>query len=54
MQIIDLEKEEIHLDNTDTITVDQLPKQVPTESARYHMFNFKHTHEGDYLESFGS
>lgn len=41
------------MDNTDTLTVAQLPKQVPTESARYHMFNFKHTHEGDYIESFG-
>ncbi|XP_059490417.1 twinfilin [Neocloeon triangulifer] len=49
---IDLEKEEIHLDDTNTITVPQLPKQVPTDAARYHIFNFKHTHEGDFMESF--
>jgi twinfilin len=53
-QYLDLDKEEIHLDNTDTLSVAQLPKQVPTESARYHMFNFKHTHEGDYIESCGT
>ncbi|XP_065347245.1 twinfilin [Cloeon dipterum] len=48
---IDLEKEEIHLDDTNTLSVAQLPNQVPTDAARYHIFNFKHTHEGDYMES---
>jgi twinfilin-like protein len=32
-------------------SVDQLPGKVPNEEARYHLFRFKHSHEGDYLES---
>lgn len=50
---IDLEKEIIVLDRSLTINTDQLAKQVPENQARYHIFNFKHTHEGDYLESLG-
>lgn len=25
-------------------------KKIPNDSARYHLFRFKHTHEGDYTE----
>lgn len=27
--------------------------RIPKESARYHFFLYKHSHEGDYLESTG-
>ena len=33
--------------------VGNLSSQVPTDHARYHLFLFKHTHEGDYTESIG-
>ena len=36
-----------------TCTTDQLAGKVPEESARYHLFRFKHTHQGDYKESNG-
>lgn len=48
---IDLDEEKIHLVTCGEVNVDQLPSKVPNDSARYHLFNFKHTHEGDYMES---
>ncbi|CAH0394756.1 unnamed protein product [Bemisia tabaci] len=48
---IDIAKEEIHLVTCKTIELSQLPHQVPDDTARYHLYNFKHTHEGDYMES---
>lgn len=50
---IDLVNEEILFANAGNFPVTSLPKQVPTQSARYHLYNFKHTHEGDLLESIG-
>ncbi|CAH1783027.1 unnamed protein product [Owenia fusiformis] len=48
---LDLKKETIELESIDDTTVATLPSRVPTDHARYHLFNFKHTHEGDYMES---
>ncbi|KAK6318413.1 hypothetical protein J4Q44_G00117040 [Coregonus suidteri] len=48
---IDFAKELIRLSNTEPTEVKDLPKRIPTESARYHFFRYKHSHEGDYLES---
>jgi hypothetical protein len=31
----------------------ELPAQVPADAARYHLYVFKHSHEGDYMESHG-
>ena len=51
---IDTEKEEILLAKSEAeLSVESLPANVPTDEARYHFFLFKHTHEGDYLESVG-
>ena len=30
-----------------------LSSAIPTDTARYHLFWYKHTHEGDYTESAG-
>uniref|UniRef100_A0A1A9W7D2 Twinfilin n=1 Tax=Glossina brevipalpis TaxID=37001 RepID=A0A1A9W7D2_9MUSC len=49
---IDLEAEEIQVSQTGIISITDLPKQIPEEHARYHLYLFKHTYEGDYLESF--
>ena len=35
------------------LSVEDLPSAVPSDAARYHVFRFKHSHEGDYLESNG-
>ncbi|PVD25341.1 hypothetical protein C0Q70_15841 [Pomacea canaliculata] len=48
---LDLENEVVNLEKTDNISIGNLAAQVPTESARYHLFRFQHTHEGDYTES---
>ncbi|KAJ8377399.1 hypothetical protein AAFF_G00260590 [Aldrovandia affinis] len=48
---IDFEKEVIKLSNTLATEVKDLPKRMPKDSARYHFFLYKHSHEGDYLES---
>lgn len=49
---IDLEKEEIHISNADNIEITQLTSKVPTDHARFHIYLFKHSYEGDYLESY--
>lgn len=48
---IDLNEEKIHLADAGNITIDKLSHKIPSDCARYHLYNFKHTHEGDYLES---
>lgn len=53
-KIINFEKELIMLSNTDATEVKDLPKRIPKDAARYHFFRFKHSHEGDYLESAGT
>ncbi|KAL0277199.1 UNVERIFIED_CONTAM: hypothetical protein PYX00_004563 [Menopon gallinae] len=47
---IDIEKEQIHLTEACQLKVTELQKKIPTDSARYHLFRFKHTYEGDYME----
>lgn len=48
---IDLAKETIMLQKKSVCDIEDLPSQVPEDAARYHLLRFKHTHEGDYLES---
>ncbi|XP_074125568.1 twinfilin-1 [Sminthopsis crassicaudata] len=48
---IDIKNEVIILANTTNTELRDLPKRIPKDSARYHFFLYKHSHEGDYLES---
>uniref|UniRef100_A0A2K6PK49 Twinfilin actin binding protein 2 n=1 Tax=Rhinopithecus roxellana TaxID=61622 RepID=A0A2K6PK49_RHIRO len=48
---LDLERETIELVHTEPTDVAHLPSRVPRDAARYHFFLYKHTHEGDPLES---
>lgn len=48
-----MKKEIIDLANTLPTELNELPKRIPKDSARYHFFLYKHSHEGDYLESIG-
>ncbi|EGW10215.1 Twinfilin-1 [Cricetulus griseus] len=48
---IDIKNEIIILANTTNTELKDLPKRIPKDSARYHFFLYKHSHEGDYLES---
>uniref|UniRef100_A0A667WDX3 Twinfilin-1 n=1 Tax=Myripristis murdjan TaxID=586833 RepID=A0A667WDX3_9TELE len=48
---IDFEKEVIRLCNSEATEVKDLPMRIPKDAARYHFFLYKHSHEGDYLES---
>ena len=48
---IDLTKETVQVVESGTCSLAQLPEKVPNDVGRYHLFRFKHTHEGDSLES---
>ncbi|XP_026482470.1 twinfilin-like [Ctenocephalides felis] len=48
---IEFAEEKIHLVKAANIDLNNLKNEVPEDSARYHLYNFKHTHEGDYTES---
>jgi len=48
---IDLQSECVTLTASSSLTVSGLASVVPEDSAKYHVFRFKHSHEGDYLES---
>ncbi|XP_060060543.1 toll-like receptor 9 isoform X3 [Erinaceus europaeus] len=48
---LDLERETIELVHTQPTDVAQLPSRVPRDTARYHFFLYRHTHQGDRLES---
>lgn len=39
--------------STEPTELKDLPLRVPTDVPRYHIFLYKHSHEGDYLESTG-
>lgn len=50
---IELKEEKIYLEAAETLShVGVLSKRVPSDKARYHLYLFKHTHEGDYQEKF--
>ncbi|XP_034824592.1 twinfilin [Maniola hyperantus] len=48
---IDLEEEKICQSKAAVISLTELPAQVPSDAARYHLYIFTHTHEGDHMES---
>ena len=51
---IDTSKEIINLEEKGKCALPNLPKKVPADRPRYHLFVFPHTHEGDFLKSIGS
>jgi len=48
---IDIEAETIELESSETVNLTDIPGRVPEDHPRYHVYLFKHTHEGDYMES---
>lgn len=52
-QEVDAQQELIRLCSTEPTELKDLPMRIPKETARYHFFLYKHSHEGDYLESTG-
>ncbi|CRK88175.1 CLUMA_CG001960, isoform A [Clunio marinus] len=48
---IDLDKEEIHIAKAENIDVHKLKALVPIDHARFHVFLFKHSYDGDWVES---
>jgi len=48
---IDISNERVNLRDSGSINVSELPAKVPSSSAGYHLFRYKHNHEGDNLES---
>lgn len=53
LQSLDLSKEIINFEEAENVNVGDLQAHVPTDHGRYHLYNFKHTHEGDYMENIG-
>ena len=49
----DLSGERVVLASAGQCSLAELGGRVPTEQARYHLFRFSHTHEGDSLQSNG-
>lgn len=49
--VLDINEEKIHLVLKESITVDKLPSKVPENNARYHLFRFKHSHEGELVDA---
>ncbi|KAK7102433.1 twinfilin-1-like [Littorina saxatilis] len=48
---LDLQGELVNLAKMANVEVGDIMSQVPTDAARYHLFWYQHTHEGDYTES---
>ncbi|XP_041794195.1 twinfilin-1-like [Chelmon rostratus] len=48
---VDAEQELIRLCSTEPTELKDLPMRIPKDTPRYHFFLYKHSHEGDYLES---
>ena len=53
-QSVDVKAERILLDRKEeAVDADSLSQLVPEGEGRYHFYQFKHTHEGDYQEAIG-
>jgi len=48
---LNLSDEVIELAHAGSENIDEIAGTIPSDAARYHVFNFKHNHEGDNLES---
>ncbi|KAF5290005.1 hypothetical protein FQR65_LT11671 [Abscondita terminalis] len=48
---IEIDEECINLVSAENIPIQRLQSKMPLNTPRYHLFIFKHTHEGDYQES---
>lgn len=54
LQSIDIENEKINLECAENVPQPEFGRKIPADQARYHLVNFRHTHEGDFLESIGA
>ncbi len=49
-----MEKELIELvTSVESLEVKQLPSKCPPDHPRYHFYSFRHTHEGDQMDTIG-
>jgi len=48
---LDIKAEIINLETFEDIDAATLASRLPADHARYHFFRYKHSHEGDYMES---
>lgn len=51
--VSDLHEETINLVQSGEVTLKQLPSMIPSDAARYHLFNFRHEYEGNTIDSVG-
>ena len=50
---VDIDAEEIELRFAGDCSVEEIASKTPEDHPCYTFFLFKHTHEGDYIESIG-
>ncbi|MBN3311829.1 TWF2 protein, partial [Atractosteus spatula] len=48
---LDTDRETIELVHTNPTEIGELPRRIPKDTPRYHFFLYRHSHEGDHLES---
>jgi hypothetical protein len=53
LKTVDTEAEQIELRFAGDCSVEEISGKTPEDHPCYSFFLFKHTHEGDYLESIG-
>ena len=52
-QRLNIQTEAVQLAAADTVDVHAVSGLIPDDSARYHVFVYKHSHEGDQFTSVG-
>ena len=50
---IDTKRETVNLEENGACALEELPKKVPNNVPRYHVFRHRYSHEGDALNSIG-
>ena len=54
LKSIDINSEEVLLQNSlESVGPNDLSAHISDTNPRYHFYLYKHTHEGDYMESIG-
>ena len=52
-QRLNTEAEQVELSDSGDIKASGIQSRIPTNSGSYSIFTFKHTHEGDHMETIG-
>lgn len=48
-----MEDEKVDISFTGDVSIEKLPSKIPENTARYHIFNYAHSYEGEQIKSIG-